>query len=62
MCGRASQRGKREDFRNYIYKFDPPSDLNHIFAGITVLRDFIRLTEQLTIAGKKRPREYLHLL
>lgn len=28
MCGRASQRGKREDFRNYIYKFDPPSDLN----------------------------------
>ena len=28
MCGRASQRGKREDFRNYIYKFDPPEDLN----------------------------------
>jgi putative SOS response-associated peptidase YedK len=28
MCGRASQRGKREDFRNYIYKFDPPGDLN----------------------------------
>jgi putative SOS response-associated peptidase YedK len=28
MCRRASQRGKREDFRNYIYKFDPPGDLN----------------------------------
>jgi len=28
MCGRASQRGKREDFRNYIYNFDPPGDLN----------------------------------
>jgi putative SOS response-associated peptidase YedK len=28
MCGRASQRGKREDFRNYVYKFDPGHDLN----------------------------------
>ena len=28
MCGRASQRGKREDFRNYVYKFDPGKDLN----------------------------------
>jgi putative SOS response-associated peptidase YedK len=28
MCGRASQRGKREDFRNYVYKFDPGQDLN----------------------------------
>jgi putative SOS response-associated peptidase YedK len=28
MCGRASQRGKREDFRNYIYNFDPPGDLD----------------------------------
>ena len=28
MCGRASQKGKREDFRNYVYKFDPPEDLH----------------------------------
>ena len=27
MCGRASQRGKREDFRNYVYEFDPQGDL-----------------------------------
>lgn len=29
MCGRASQRGKREDFKNYIYEFDPQGDLFH---------------------------------
>jgi putative SOS response-associated peptidase YedK len=28
MCGRASQRGKREDFRNYVYRFEPPTDLD----------------------------------
>ncbi len=27
MCGRASQRGKREDFKNYVYEFDPQGDL-----------------------------------
>ncbi|HQY67923.1 MAG TPA: SOS response-associated peptidase [Pyrinomonadaceae bacterium] len=27
MCGRASQRGKREDFKNYIYEFEPQGDL-----------------------------------
>ena len=27
MCGRASQRGKREDFKNYVYQFDPQGDL-----------------------------------
>lgn len=27
MCGRASQRGKREDFRNYVYEFNPQGDL-----------------------------------
>ncbi|MBK6750472.1 MAG: SOS response-associated peptidase [Acidobacteria bacterium] len=27
MCGRASQRGKREDCRNYVYGCDPQGDL-----------------------------------
>lgn len=27
MCGRASQRGRREDFKNYVYEFDPQGDL-----------------------------------
>lgn len=27
MCGRASQRGKREDFKNYVYEFEPQGDL-----------------------------------
>ncbi|MGB7070439.1 MAG: SOS response-associated peptidase family protein [Pyrinomonadaceae bacterium] len=27
MCGRASQRGKRENFREYVYKFEPQGDL-----------------------------------
>jgi putative SOS response-associated peptidase YedK len=27
MCGRISQKGRREDFREFIYKFDPEEDL-----------------------------------
>ena len=45
MCGRASQRGKREDFRNYIYKFDPPGDLD---------RGNIRPTDEVLIVAAER--------
>lgn len=45
MCGRASQRGKREDFRNYVYKFDPPGDLN---------RGNIKPTEPVLIVANDR--------
>lgn len=45
MCGRASQRGKREDFRNYVYKFDPPADLD---------RGNIRPTEEVLIVANDR--------
>ncbi len=27
MCGRISQKGRREDFKEFIYKFDPQEDL-----------------------------------
>ena len=47
MCGRASQRGKREDFRNYIYKFDPPGDLN---------RGNIRPTQEVLIVANDRDK------
>lgn len=40
MCGRASQRGKREDFRNYVYEFDPQGDL---------FRGNIKPTEEVAI-------------
>ena len=45
MCGRASQRGKREDFRNYVYKFDPPEDLN---------RGNIKPTQEVLIVANDR--------
>ena len=45
MCGRASQRGKREDFRNYVYEFDPQGDL---------FRGNIRPTQEVAIVISDR--------
>ena len=45
MCGRASQKGKREDFRNYVYRFEPAEDLN---------RGNIRPTDPVWIVASDR--------
>lgn len=45
MCGRASQRGKREDFKNYVYEFDPQGDL---------FRGNIRPTQEVAIVINDR--------
>lgn len=45
MCGRASQRGKRQDFRRYVYEFDPQGDL---------FRGNIKPTEEVAIVINDR--------
>jgi putative SOS response-associated peptidase YedK len=48
MCGRISQRGRRETFREFIYHFDPPDDL---------FRPNIKPTEPVLIVVNQPPSD-----